>query len=72
MTESLIPKRKRGRPRKNPLITNEVNYPPQPPKRRATESDHVTNQNEYQWRPNNRPLGGTGFQQGIQTTPRSL
>ena len=36
MTESLIPKRKRGRPRKNPLITNEVNYPPQPPKRRAT------------------------------------
>ena len=72
VTEPQIPKRKRGRPRKNPIITNEVNYPPQPPKRRATESDHVTNQNEYQWRPNNRPLGGPGFQQGTQTTPRSL
>jgi hypothetical protein len=61
-------RRGRGRPRKRPTVTHDE----APPKRRVTESDHVTYQNEYQWRPQSIPLGMPGFQQGFCTVPPSL
>ena len=63
------PRRKRGRPKKTPIVTTEL---VEAPERRETMENQSIPPNEYSWRPENVPLAMPGFQQGIATVPPSL
>ena len=62
-------RRKRGRPRRIPIIINETVEPPRSDDPSAIQPTHA---NEYPWRPEGVSLGMPGFQQEIVTVPPSL